>query len=169
MCSIRENWNPHWILLRSRAELKASISGFSSFFPRNNSSTTDLISPWLLSEIAITDKNGKWYNAKNWRFSDHGATRRKITYLHFYFSQFNSSRKDDAVEKKTETSAATTDDQSGTNLLADAGGVSYAKYLQLDKILNAQELQSELAGRRVHDEHLFIIVHQSEWANHFSK
>ena len=57
----------------------------------------------------------------------------------------------------------TVDQQGGTNLLADAGGVSYAKYLQLDKILDAQLLMSELYGRKVHDEHLFIIVHQSKF------
>jgi hypothetical protein len=48
----------------------------------------------------------------------------------------------------------------GLNLLADAGGISYGEYLQLDKVLNAQDLQSEKMGRPVHDEHLFIIIHQ---------
>ena len=33
---------------------------------------------------------------------------------------------------------------------------------QLDKILDAQTLQSEQSGHRVHDEHLFIVVHQGE-------
>eukprot|EP01135_Chromosphaera_perkinsii_P010593 Nk52_evm1s2185 gene=Nk52_evmTU1s2185 len=38
----------------------------------------------------------------------------------------------------------------------------YGDYLQLGKILNAQELESEKAGNRVHDEHLFIVIHQSK-------
>ncbi len=45
-------------------------------------------------------------------------------------------------------------------MLADGGGLSYGKYLQLDKVLNAQEMQSELGGNAVHDEHLFIVIHQ---------
>ena len=48
------------------------------------------------------------------------------------------------------------------NLLTEGGGISYGKYLQLEKILNAQERQSALDGRPVHDEHLFIVTHQSE-------
>jgi len=51
--------------------------------------------------------------------------------------------------------------QEGTNQLADVGGISYSKYLQLDKILEAQKLQSEIFGDKVHDEHLFIITHQA--------
>ena len=52
-------------------------------------------------------------------------------------------------------------EQDGVNMLSDAGGISYGNYLQLDKILNAQVLQSDLGGRHVHDEHLFIVIHQS--------
>ncbi len=37
----------------------------------------------------------------------------------------------------------------------------YADYLQLDKILNAQELVSERVGDEKHEEMLFIIVHQA--------
>ncbi|TRY73180.1 hypothetical protein TCAL_08175 [Tigriopus californicus] len=60
------------------------------------------------------------------------------------------------------TSVNPTDvEQDGVNMLADAGGLSYTNYLQLDKILDAQELQSEIMGNKVHDEHLFIIVHQT--------
>lgn len=33
-------------------------------------------------------------------------------------------------------------------------------YLKLEKNLNAQELQSEKKGNKIHDEHLFIITHQ---------
>jgi len=41
-------------------------------------------------------------------------------------------------------------------------GVYYSDYLQLDKILGAQELESDKAGRKhAHDEMLFIIIHQS--------
>ncbi len=37
----------------------------------------------------------------------------------------------------------------------------YADYLQLDKLLGAQQMQSALHGRPAHDEMLFIIVHQA--------
>ena len=48
-------------------------------------------------------------------------------------------------------------------MLADAGGVSYTSYLQLEKVLNAQDLRSEnMFGVPVHDEHLFIVIHQGE-------
>jgi len=50
--------------------------------------------------------------------------------------------------------------QAGVNVLADAGGISYGDYLQLDKILSAQEPQSKIYGTEVHDEHLFIVTHQ---------
>ena len=36
----------------------------------------------------------------------------------------------------------------------------YGDYLQLDKILGAQDLQSEKYGDGAHEEMLFIIVHQ---------
>ncbi len=39
--------------------------------------------------------------------------------------------------------------------------VYYRDYLQLDSILNAQTLQSELNGAKAHDEMLFIIIHQA--------
>ena len=47
-------------------------------------------------------------------------------------------------------------------MLRETGGISYSTYLALDKILDAQVLQSELAGKKVHDEHLFIVVHQGK-------
>ncbi|XP_069778968.1 tryptophan 2,3-dioxygenase A isoform X2 [Narcine bancroftii] len=50
--------------------------------------------------------------------------------------------------------------QDGTNK-ASKGGLIYGDYLQLDKIINAQELQSEKKGNKIHDEHLFIITHQA--------
>lgn len=34
--------------------------------------------------------------------------------------------------------------------------------LKLEKILDAQELQSEIKGNKIHDEHLFIITHQGK-------
>jgi tryptophan 2,3-dioxygenase len=40
-------------------------------------------------------------------------------------------------------------------------GVYYSEYLQLDKILNAQTLESDKANDHAHDEMLFIIIHQS--------
>merc|ERR1712142_1368041 len=51
--------------------------------------------------------------------------------------------------------------QAGVNVLADAGGISYGDYLQLGKILSAQEPQSKIYGSEVHDEHLFIVTHQA--------
>lgn len=39
--------------------------------------------------------------------------------------------------------------------------VHYADYLQLDKILNAQALESEKLGMPAHDEMLFIVIHQA--------
>lgn len=39
--------------------------------------------------------------------------------------------------------------------------VYYSEYLQLDKLLGAQSLQSEKYGDAAHDEMLFIIVHQA--------
>ncbi len=39
--------------------------------------------------------------------------------------------------------------------------VYYKDYLQLNKILNAQELESDIAGVDAHDEMLFIITHQA--------
>ncbi len=40
-------------------------------------------------------------------------------------------------------------------------GVYYSDYLQLDKILNAQQLESDKNSAHAHDEMLFIIIHQS--------
>jgi tryptophan 2,3-dioxygenase len=37
----------------------------------------------------------------------------------------------------------------------------YSNYLQLDKILNAQDLESDKQEKHAHDEMLFIIIHQS--------
>ena len=39
--------------------------------------------------------------------------------------------------------------------------VHYSDYLQLDKILNAQQLESDLHNCHAHDEMLFIIIHQA--------
>jgi len=39
--------------------------------------------------------------------------------------------------------------------------VHYSDYLQLEKILSAQQLESELQGAPAHDEMLFIIIHQA--------
>jgi len=51
---------------------------------------------------------------------------------------------------------------SGTDRRFKRGeGVYYHDYLQLDKILSAQERKSEQAGRPAHDEMIFIVVHQA--------
>jgi tryptophan 2,3-dioxygenase len=38
--------------------------------------------------------------------------------------------------------------------------ISYNEYLQIDKLIGTQNLRSEQFGNKVHDEHLFIVVHQ---------
>ena len=48
--------------------------------------------------------------------------------------------------------------------LMEHGGQNYTNYLQLDKLLNAQALESEANGNKIHDEHLFIIIHQGTMA-----
>lgn len=45
--------------------------------------------------------------------------------------------------------------------MTDGDALYYADYLQLEKILDAQDLKSAKAGPSVHDEMLFIIVHQT--------
>ena len=42
-----------------------------------------------------------------------------------------------------------------------SGNVYYPDYLQLDKILDAQDLESVKEGRPAHDEMLFIVIHQA--------
>lgn len=46
-------------------------------------------------------------------------------------------------------------------ILGPMSGIYYGDYLQLDKILGAQELESAKIGKSAHDEMLFIITHQS--------
>jgi len=48
-----------------------------------------------------------------------------------------------------------------TETSKDVDSFSYREYLHLDEILNSQKLMSEKYGVMVHDEHLFIIVHQT--------
>uniref|UniRef100_A0A3B1IPV7 Tryptophan 2,3-dioxygenase n=1 Tax=Astyanax mexicanus TaxID=7994 RepID=A0A3B1IPV7_ASTMX len=50
--------------------------------------------------------------------------------------------------------------QTGVNK-ASKGGIIYGDYLQLDKIVSSQLLQSDLKGNKIHDEHLFIVTHQA--------
>lgn len=50
--------------------------------------------------------------------------------------------------------------QLGKNLV-EFGGITYNSYLQLHKVLTAQKMMSEEDGKPVHDEHLFIVVHQA--------
>ncbi|KAA0707568.1 Tryptophan 2,3-dioxygenase B [Triplophysa tibetana] len=52
------------------------------------------------------------------------------------------------------------DSQKGINK-ASKGGIVYGEYLQLDKVLSAQVLQSQQKGDKIHDEHLFIVTHQA--------
>uniref|UniRef100_A0AC35UCL0 Tryptophan 2,3-dioxygenase n=1 Tax=Rhabditophanes sp. KR3021 TaxID=114890 RepID=A0AC35UCL0_9BILA len=52
--------------------------------------------------------------------------------------------------------------QEGVNkIVLDENALTYGKYLQLDRLLDCQLLRSEQAGETVHDEHLFIIIHQT--------
>ncbi|XP_065580313.1 tryptophan 2,3-dioxygenase-like [Artemia franciscana] len=47
------------------------------------------------------------------------------------------------------------------NMAEHHPGLLYGEYLQLDKVLNSQLLLSNVNGHTVHDEHLFIIIHQA--------
>ncbi|XP_027532665.1 tryptophan 2,3-dioxygenase [Neopelma chrysocephalum] len=67
-----------------------------------------------------------------------------------YLFNFNKLSLEDENEDKS---------QEGINK-ASKGGLIYGEYLQLNKILNAQELESEKKGKKIHDEHLFIVTHQ---------
>lgn len=63
--------------------------------------------------------------------------------------------------------------QKGEVLGSDVG-LLYGDYLRLDKVLNAQYMQSTASDRPVHDEHLFIITHQgnkrfANWENHWNR
>ncbi|NXH30203.1 T23O dioxygenase, partial [Myiagra hebetior] len=68
-----------------------------------------------------------------------------------YLFNFNKLSLEDENDDKS---------QEGKNR-ASKGGLIYGEYLQLDKILNAQELESEKKGKKIHDEHLFIVTHQA--------
>ncbi|NXM32921.1 T23O dioxygenase, partial [Oxyruncus cristatus] len=68
-----------------------------------------------------------------------------------YLFNFNKLSLEDKNEDKS---------QEGINK-ASKGGLIYGEYLQLNKILNAQELESEKKGKKIHDEHLFIVTHQA--------
>ncbi|XP_028837114.1 tryptophan 2,3-dioxygenase B-like [Denticeps clupeoides] len=52
------------------------------------------------------------------------------------------------------------DSQEGINKAA-TGGILYGDYLQLDKVVKSQVLQSAQKGKKIHDEHLFIVTHQA--------
>ncbi|NXM49364.1 T23O dioxygenase, partial [Gymnorhina tibicen] len=68
-----------------------------------------------------------------------------------YLFNFNKLSLEDENDDKS---------QEGKNK-ASKGGLIYGEYLQLNKILNAQELESEKKGKKIHDEHLFIVTHQA--------
>lgn len=54
-------------------------------------------------------------------------------------------------------------EENGVEAEQEEGNVqlTYHSYLQLEKILGAQEMKSEKEGETIHDEHLFITIHQS--------
>ena len=54
--------------------------------------------------------------------------------------------KEDKVERKEKQQEDKDTTQDGVNVLADAGGISYGDYLQLNKILTAQVPQSKIHG-----------------------
>lgn len=56
-------------------------------------------------------------------------------------------------------SSSSEHDAEAVPLTPEAGKI-YGEYLELDKLLNAQNMASEEHHRPVHDEHLFIITHQ---------
>ncbi len=65
----------------------------------------------------------------------------------------NLSKKRSSADKN-----GSSEDQNGSDTTES---VDYNSYLQLDKILNAQELQSAKHNATAHDEHLFIVIHQT--------
>jgi len=74
---------------------------------------------------------------------------------------YGRQRNDSEKEKPEKSGSGSTNEQDGINLMVESKGLSYGDYLQLDKILNAQTCQSEINGELVHDEHLFIVIHQA--------
>jgi hypothetical protein len=50
---------------------------------------------------------------------------------------------------------------SGDDKKSTSESLNYNNYLHLDKILNAQEPVSFKSDAKAHDEHLFIIIHQT--------
>ncbi|XP_006629544.1 tryptophan 2,3-dioxygenase A [Lepisosteus oculatus] len=65
-----------------------------------------------------------------------------------------------SLHKKFDLNETEDKAQEGVNK-ASKGGLIYGDYLQLEKVVNAQILQSELKGNKIHDEHLFIVTHQA--------
>lgn len=70
------------------------------------------------------------------------------------------------VDRLPLTAVGGTARQSGRAIITvvdvqDREGLYYGDYLQLEKILGAQDLESTKSGATVHDEMLFIIVHQA--------
>nr|XP_026648774.1 tryptophan 2,3-dioxygenase [Zonotrichia albicollis] len=78
---------------------------------------------------------------------------KQLTYLLHFLLRFNFSKLSLEDENNDKS-------QEGINK-ASKGGLIYGEYLQLNKILNAQELESEKKGKKIHDEHLFIVTHQA--------
>ncbi|NWH35632.1 T23O dioxygenase, partial [Chloropsis hardwickii] len=78
---------------------------------------------------------------------------KQLTYLLHFLLRFNFNKL--SLEDENDDKS-----QEGINK-ASKGGLIYGEYLQLNKILNAQELESEKKGKKIHDEHLFIVTHQA--------
>ncbi|NXF17647.1 T23O dioxygenase, partial [Rhodinocichla rosea] len=78
---------------------------------------------------------------------------KQFTYSLHFLLRFNFSKLSLEDENNDKS-------QEGVNK-ASKGGLIYGEYLQLNKILNAQELESEKKGKKIHDEHLFIVTHQA--------
>jgi len=74
-------------------------------------------------------------------------------------------QKEEEIQEKEDSIVIGKSAQDGVNMATanaeSKEGFGYGQYLQLDKILEAQTLQSEVNHQKVHDEHLFIIVHQT--------
>jgi hypothetical protein len=69
-----------------------------------------------------------------------------------FFNKQSSGRKPHSVTRSVEWQTSTS--------IANQD-VPYDDYLYLDKVLNAQKPLSAKYGKLVHDEHLFIVVHQA--------
>jgi hypothetical protein len=70
----------------------------------------------------------------------------------FFNKQGSQQRKPHLMQRSVEW-------QTSTSIASE--DVPYDDYLHLDRVLNAQKPLSQKYGKLVHDEHLFIVVHQA--------